>query len=65
MKATLTRSKWILNLNVTSHYCLRFGHNDIGFEGFTDANMARDMDTKKSPISYLYTFEGATISYKE
>ena len=32
-------------------------------EGFTDADMARDMDTRKSTTGYLYTFAGATVSW--
>jgi len=32
-------------------------------EGFTDANMARDMDTRKSTTSYLYTFAGPAVSW--
>jgi len=56
--------KWILRyLKGTSHYCLCFGHDEIVLEGFTDADMARDMDTRKSTTSYLYTFAGEAISW--
>ena len=30
-------------------------------EGFTDVDMARDMDTRKSTTGVLYTFAGATV----
>eukprot|EP00253_Pinus_taeda_P032649 PITA_32649 len=56
--------KWILRyLKGTSHYCLCFDHDETMLEGFTDANMAGDMDTRKSTIGYLYTFAGATVSW--
>ena len=32
-------------------------------EGFTNADMAGDMDTRKSTTGYLYTFAGAAISW--
>eukprot|EP00253_Pinus_taeda_P022625 PITA_22625 len=55
--------KWILRyLKGTSHYCLCFGHDKTVLEGFTDVDMAGDMDTRKSTTRYLYTFAGATIS---
>ena len=32
-------------------------------QGFTDVDMARDMDTRKSTTGYLYTFAGAIVSW--
>ena len=32
-------------------------------EGFKDAHMAKDVDTRKSTFSYLYTFVGAVVSW--
>lgn len=56
--------KWILRyLKGTSHYCLCFGHDETVHEGFTNADMARDMDTRKSTTGYLYTFAGAAVSW--
>ena len=56
--------KWILwYLKGTSHYCLCFGHDEIMLEGFTNADMARDMDTRKFTTGYLYTFAGAIVSW--
>ena len=56
--------KWILRyLKGTSHYCLCFGHNETVLEGFTDADMAGDMDTRKSTTCYFYTFAGAAVSW--
>ena len=31
-------------------------------EGFTDAYMARDIDTRKYTIGYLYTFAGLAVT---
>ena len=56
--------KWILRyLKGTNHYCLCFGHDETVLEGFTDADMGGDMDTRKSTTGYLYTFAGATVSW--
>jgi len=55
--------KWILRyLKGTSHHCLCFGDNIIVLECFKDANMARDVDTRKTTICYLYIFVGAKVS---
>ena len=50
-------------LKGTIHYCLCFGHDETMLEGFTNADMAGDMDTRKSTTGYLYTFAGAAISW--
>eukprot|EP00253_Pinus_taeda_P005136 PITA_05136 len=56
--------KWILRyLKGTSHYCLCFGHDETVLEGVTDADMAGDMDTRKSIRGCLYTFAGAAVSW--
>ena len=56
--------KWIIRyLKGTSHYYLCFGDNDIVLEGLTDANMAGDVDTRKSTGGYLFTFLGAIALY--
>ena len=44
------------------HYCLCFGHDETMLEGFTDVDMAGDMNTRKSTTGNLYTFAGATVS---
>ena len=55
--------KWILRyLKGTSHYCLCFGHDETVLEGFIDADMVGDIDTRKSTANYLYTFAGAIVS---
>ena len=53
--------KWILRyLRGTSKTCLCFRTEKLVLIGCTDANMARDVDSKKSTSGYLITFlEGA------
>ena len=56
--------KWILRyLKGTSHHCLCFGNNEIMLEGFADADMAGDVNTRKSTTGYVYTFAGAAVSW--
>ena len=56
--------KWILRyLKGTSHYCLCFGHDETVLKGFTDVDMARDMDTREYTIGFLYKFASATVSW--
>ena len=56
--------KWILRyLKGASHYCLFFGNPNIVLEGFTDADMPRDVDSRNSTTGYLYTFAGAVVSW--
>lgn len=56
--------KWILRyLKETSHQCLCFGDNNIVLEGFIDAYMVGDVDTRNSITSYLYTFVGVAVSW--
>jgi len=55
---------WILRyLKGISNYCLCFGHSEIVLEGFIDADMVGDMDTRNSTTGYLYTFAGAAVSW--
>ena len=45
--------KWILRyLKGTRHYCLCFGNSNIVLEGFIDANMAGDVDTRNPTSDY-------------
>ena len=48
-------------LKRTVYHCLCFGDN-IVLEGFTDAYMDRDVDSRKYSTSYLY-ITGATMSW--
>ena len=56
--------KWILRyIKGTSRYCLCFGHDETVLEGFIDADIAGDIDTRKSTTGYLYTFAAAAVSW--
>ena len=51
--------KWILRyLRGTSKRCLCFGKGKPVLEGYTDADLADDIDSRKSTSGYLTTFAG-------
>ena len=57
--------KWILRyLRGTTGDCLCFGGSDPILKGYTDADMAGDIDNRKSTTGYLFTFSGGAISWQ-
>ena len=57
--------KWILKyLRGTSKTCLCFGTNKHVLVGCTNADMAGDVDSRKSTSGYLITFSRGTMSWK-
>ena len=57
--------KWIFRyLRGTSKLCLCFGKGKPVLEGYTDANIVGDLDSRKSTSSYLFTFVGEAISWQ-
>ncbi|KAH0685102.1 hypothetical protein KY289_022854 [Solanum tuberosum] len=57
--------KWILRyLRGSSDECLCFGASDTILKGYTDADMAGDLDNRKSTTGYLFTFSGGAISWQ-
>jgi hypothetical protein len=55
--------KWILRyLKGTSRVCLCFGNVKQVLERFTDADMASDIDSRKSTSGYLITYSGGAVS---
>ena len=55
--------KWILRyLRGTAKRCLCFGNEDLMLLGYTDTNMAGDMDSRKSTSGYLITFARGDVS---
>ena len=57
--------KWILRyLRGTSKLCICFGGSKPILEGFTDADMAGDLDGRKSTSGFLFTFAGGAISWQ-
>ncbi|CAJ2658330.1 unnamed protein product [Trifolium pratense] len=57
--------KWILRyLRGTSKVCLCFGGGDPVLDGYTDADMAGDLDCRKSTSGYMMTFAEAAVSWQ-
>ena len=57
--------KWILRyLRGTSKVCLCFGNGKPMLDGFTDSDMAGDVDSRKSTSGYLMTFAGGAVAWQ-
>ena len=57
--------KWILRyLRGTSKVCLCFGNGEPMLDGYTDSNMAGDVDSRKSISGFMMTFAGGAVSWK-
>ena len=57
--------KWILRyLRGTSRLCLCFGSGEPVLDGYTDADMAGDCDSRKSTSGFLMTFAGGAVSWQ-
>ena len=57
--------KWIFKyLRGTSKLCLSFGKGKSVLEGYTDADIADDLDDRKYPYGYLFTFVGGPITWQ-
>ena len=57
--------KWILGyLRGTTRDCMCFKGSDPILKGYTNADMAGDLDNRKSTTGYLFTFSGGAISWK-
>ena len=57
--------KWILRyLRGSSDECLCFGASNPILKGYTDSDMAGDLDNRKSTTGYLFTFSGGAISWQ-
>ena len=57
--------KWILRyLKGTSRVCLCFRSGKLVLNGYTDADMAGDMDSRKSTSIYMRTFVGGAVSWQ-
>ena len=56
--------KWILRyLRGTSTHALCFGGTDICLQGYADADMAGDKDTRRSTTGYVFTIGGTAVSW--
>ena len=57
--------KWILRyLKGTAKQCLCFGNGNQILVGYVDADMAGDVDSRKSTSGYLITFVGGAVSWQ-
>ena len=57
--------KWIFRyLKDTLKVCLSFRWSKPSLEGYTDSDIAGDLDCRKSTSGYLFTFVGGAISWK-
>ena len=57
--------KWIMRyLRGTSKLKLTFGSGKPVLIGYTDSDMARDVDNRKSTSGYLMTFSGGAVSWQ-
>nr|XP_027088668.1 probable disease resistance protein At4g27220 [Coffea arabica] len=57
--------KWILRYSKgTSRLCLCFGNGKTMLDGYTDADMAGDLDNGKSTSGYLMIFVGGAVSWQ-
>ena len=56
--------KWIFKyLRGTSKVCLNFGETKPSLEGYTDSDMAGDLDCRKSTFGCLFIFPWRVISW--
>ena len=51
-------------LRGTSKLCLSFGKGKPALEGYTNVDMAGDLDGRKSTSGYLFTFVVGAISWQ-
>ena len=56
-------AKWILiYIRGPSRVCLYFGRGKLMLDGFANADMVGDIDSRKSTLGYLITYSGGAIS---
>ncbi|RDX60242.1 hypothetical protein CR513_61632, partial [Mucuna pruriens] len=57
--------KWILRyLRGTAKRSLCFGNENLKLIGYSDSDMAGDVDSRKSTSGYLITFAGGAVSWQ-
>ena len=56
--------KWLLRyLRGTSNTSLCFGKGKVTLQGFMDADLGGDVDSRKSTSGYIYTIGGTAVSW--
>ena len=59
-------SKWILRyLRGSTDTCLCFTGASLELQGYVDANLAGDIDNRKSTTRFVFTLGGTTISWAQ
>ncbi|GAA0160348.1 hypothetical protein LIER_39023 [Lithospermum erythrorhizon] len=57
--------KWILRyLKRTVELCIGYGRNTATLQAYTDADMAGDIDSKRSTSGYVFVFAGGAVSWQ-
>ncbi|CAA0827424.1 Uncharacterized mitochondrial protein AtMg00810 [Striga hermonthica] len=57
--------KWILRyLRGSANKSLSFGKGNQVLEGYTDADMAGDLDSRKSTLGFVFTFAEGAVSWQ-
>ena len=57
--------EWIFRyLRGNSKSCLSFGNSKPVLEGYTDADMAGDLNDRKSILGFLFTLAGGVVSWQ-
>ena len=49
-------------LKGTMSACIAYGRDDLNLKGYCDADMARDLDTRKSTSDYVFAVSGGVVS---
>lgn len=56
--------KWILRyLKGSTETCLCFSGEDLVVQGYVDADLAGDIDSRKSTTGFVYTYGGTAVSW--
>ena len=56
--------RWMLRyMRSTSRVCLCFGSSELMLVGYTDSDMASDVDSRKSILGFLMNFVRGVISW--
>ena len=50
-------------LSGTQSKCICYGKSDLQLQGYCDADMAGDLDTRKSTSGYVFTIAGGAVSW--
>ncbi len=52
-------------LKGTQSKCICYGKSDFKLQGYCDADMAGDVDTRKSTSGYVFAIAGGVLGYRK